>query len=113
MKDTKDKKKALRKMKFYDTNFKVFGISLLIAIIATMFFDSLTGGIGMIFMIIAIFPMISINWGMLYHQVKGGSYGWLSLTILLFFTGLAPISLMTFYFVKMRKEFKKGNGVYS
>lgn len=95
-------KKSLRKLKFYDTNFKVFGISLLVAIVATFLFDSLTEGIGIVFAIVAIFPIIAINWGMLYHQVKSESYEW-----------LAPISLMTFYFIKMRKEFKKGKGVYN
>ena len=111
-KEIDKKKEALRKMRFYDRNFKVFGISLLVAVILTLLFDYLTGGIGIIFVMVALFPMVAINWGMLYHQIKSKSYGWLTLTIVLFSLGLAPISLMVFYFVKMRKEFKRGKGSY-
>lgn len=109
---TKAEKKILSgKIKFYDTNFKVLGTSLLIMIITMSLFPSMESIVLGCAIIIAI-SIISISWGMFYHQFRSGSYWWLSLTVLLFFIGSAPVSLMFFYWIKMRKEFKKGNGIY-
>lgn len=111
-KKTNKHNKSLEKMKFYDTNFKVLGILSLLIIVSISLLPS-EYDISLLFIFIAMIPFLSINWGMLYHQFKSGSYGWFSITLILFIIGFAPISLMLFYWVKMRKEFQKGNGVYN
>jgi hypothetical protein len=116
MKNNTRKRKSLEKMKFYDTNFKVFGICVLLLISTNIYIfipASSIGDLNFLFAIILIIPSLIINLGMFYHQFKSKSYGWFSISLILFFIKLAPFSLMLFYFVKMRKEFQKGNGVYS
>ena len=114
--EKKTKKQALEKIKFYDLYFKILGTSLFILFVV-YFIDGysspLTETISIISAVTMTTCMVIINWGMLYHQIKSGSYGWLLPTGILFFIGAAPIVLMLFYWVKMRKEFKKGNGIYS
>ena len=109
-------KNPLEKIKYYDLCFKILGVSLLVLFVVYFidgYSSSVTETISIISAIIMTVCMVIINWGMLYHQVRSGSYEWLFPTILLFFIGAAPIVLMLFYWVKMRKEFKKGNGIYS
>lgn len=115
-KKNKNHEKSLEKMKFYDANFKVLGASILLMIASiylSEYVPSSIGDIELLFAFIAIIPFLNINWGMFYHQFKSKSYGWFSISLILLIIGLAPISLMSFYFVKMRKEFLKGNGVYN
>lgn len=107
------KQRALKKMSFYDTNFKVLGISVIAAVVSVFLLGSIGEDISLLFAFITIIPFLIINWGMFYHQFKSGSYGWFSISLILLIIGLAPISLMSFYWIKMRKEFKSGKGVYS
>lgn len=111
-KKVNNKEKAKNKLEFYDTNFKALGISILIVFVSIFFFPS-EYDISLIFIFVGMVPFLIINWGMFYHQFKSGSYGWFSITLILFIISLAPISLMLFYWVKMRKEFQKGKGVYN
>jgi len=111
--DITRKKKTLVKLRFYDTNFKIIGGSWLIAFISMFILGSIGEGISLIFIMISVAPLLIIKWGMFYHQFKSKRWGWLLSSILLTLISLGFIILTVFYFKVMRKEFKKGNGIYN
>lgn len=105
--------KSLDKMRFYDTNFKVLGISILLSFIVLLLPYSIGEEISFLAMMVAIVPFLIIGWGMFYHQFKSQEWLWLLPSILLTIFGLGFIILSVFYFKVMRKEFQKGNGIYN
>ncbi len=117
MKQETKNKESLDKIKFYDNTFKILAAFILIFFVS-LFLADIESGSGFFFWILMFssFPLLIsigiINWGMIYHQFKGKRTLWLSFTIISFFFGITPVALMIFYWVKMRKEFKKGGGNY-
>lgn len=62
--------------------------------------------------IIFFIGFASITWGMFYHMIKRKETGWIISFIICFFIVGGAIISLAFYFVKMRKEFKEGKGIY-
>lgn len=107
---------SLKKLKFYDNWFYVLGISLVLFFFGIFLLDYESDIILFIWMIPTFALAISlgvITWGMIYHEAKRKEWVWLIFTILAFLLGVGGfIVSIIFYFVKMRKAFKKGEGIY-
>ncbi|KKL78444.1 hypothetical protein LCGC14_2024770, partial [marine sediment metagenome] len=96
-----------------DLHFKILIVSVLVAFISIFFLGSIGEIISTISIMIAIAPILIIGWGMFYHQFKSQNWGWLLPSIALSIFGFGFVILTIFYFKVMRKEFKKGHGIYS
>ena len=103
---------GLKKLKFYDNWFYVLGISLVLFFSGIFFLDYESDVILSIWTVPVVTLLISlgiITWGMIYHEAKRKEWGWIIFTILAFLLGIGGfIVSIIFYFVKMRKVFKKG-----
>lgn len=112
----KDKEAGLKKVKFYDKLFIMLGVSMVVFYLLLFFVDVMNDDtVEIMFLlpaVLAVGAIGMINFGMLYHEFKSKRWIWLIFTIVLFFFGIAPLVLMSFYWFSMRWEFKKGNGIY-
>lgn len=108
------KQESLKKLKFYDIWSWIFWISLLLLFLAYFFLsDDLYSLISIVIVIPILMSMVVIGWGMLYHIVKRKAWIWLTFFIIfIFITGGIVVALL-FYYIVMRKEFKKGKGFYN
>lgn len=109
-------KENLKKLKFYDTWFYVLGISLVFFFLGIFLLDYESDIILFIWIIPTFALAISlgvITWGMIYHEAKRKEWVWIVFTILAFLLGIGGFVVsIIFYFAKMRKAFKKGEGIY-
>ena len=109
-------KESLKKLKFYDTWFYVLGISLVLFFLGIFLLDYESDIILFLWFIPVFALAISlgvITWGMIYHEAKRKEWVWIVFTILAFLLGIGCfIVSIIFYFAKMRKAFKKGEGIY-
>ena len=103
------------KIRFYDRNLIISGISLIIIILSLFLFEfkiiseDLFTWIIIIPILCFIIPLAIFSWGMIYNKYKNKRYFWLFIDLLLFliFSVGIHISCIIFYFKFMRKEFKK------
>ncbi len=111
-----NKEESLKKLKFYDTWFYVLSISLVLFFLGIFLLDYESDIILLIWIIPTFVLLISlgiITWGMIYHEAKRKEWVWIIFTILAFLLGIGGFVVsIIFYFVKMRKAFKKGEGIY-
>jgi len=109
-------KESLKKLKFYDTWLWVLGISFTLYILGILLFDYITNDLFMLWVIPTIGFAISsiiILWGMIYHQYQRSDWNWFIITIILILlAGLGLLVTIPYYFLVMRKEFKRGKGIY-
>ena len=106
-----NKKEGLKKIKFYNTWFKVLAITAIL-FFGAMIFRSVVYTNDVLFFIwggMTLFMILSlgvITWGMIYHMVKGKHWGWFTLTIISFFFVGGFVIAIIFYFTVMKRKFK-------
>ncbi len=113
-----NKSEGLKKIKYYDLAFLSIIILFIVSVLCIFLsqFDVLFDIMSLIFagcLILALPGIGLISIGMTYHQFKTKNYIFITITIISILFGLIFINNTLFYWIKMRKEFKKGNGIYS
>jgi len=107
---------GLKKIKFYDRWFWVLGISLILFIGGLFLFEEANTLLDTIWILAGLLFLVAIavvTWGMIYHEYNRGDWGWFWATIIIVLIGGAGFFVsIPYYFIVMRKEFKKGNGKY-